>query len=129
MTTVQTVVVTIASLGILALVLGLIRHHLLREKYATAWILVSVLLCSMPWLFDYYVLFASAIGFVDSTTFFLCMAVVILIALVLQCTLALTAAFRQRRAMAQHIAILEKRLSLLEVRMVLLTENKEIAAE
>jgi len=110
----QTLTVVGASIALLLLVLELIRRNMLREKYALAWIFISVSMASVPWLYDLAVPVAKFLGILDPRSFFFLLAILGLLLLSLQFSLALTTAFVHRRGLTQKMALLEQRIHALE---------------
>lgn len=114
MTPRQIVFVTFVALGLLMIVLELIRRRLLRERYSLLWFFVSLVLLSLPWLYDLYVAFGHLVGIVDPESVFYYTAIMGLVLLSLQFSLALSSAHSQRKALIQQVALLENRLRHLE---------------
>jgi len=114
MTPRQVLFVTLVGLGLLILVLELIRRHLLREKYSLLWFFIAVALVTVPPLYGVYQWFARRVGIRDPNTIFFFLAIVGLILLSLQFSLALSTAYYQRKQLIQQTALLENRVRRLE---------------
>jgi hypothetical protein len=112
----QMVFVTFVALALFVLVLELIRRHMLREKYSMVWFLTCIVFLTVPLLYDVYAWFASWVGILDPISLFFYLAIVGLVLLSLQFSLALSTAFYQRKALTQSMALLEQRLRRLEAR-------------
>ncbi len=110
----QTIAVTILALIMLSGVLGLIRSHLMSEKYSVIWILVSLGLLTVPWLHGTYVRIAGLIGIKDPQSFFFFFSILGLAALNLQFTVAISSAFQDRKTLVQELALLRERVRTLE---------------
>lgn len=110
----QIVCVTVIALFLLSLIFESIRRRLLREKYALVWLLIGITAFSIPWLYDGYLVVAEFLGIVTPTSFFFFLAITGLALLSFQFSLALTSAYKQRKAMLQHLALLEQRVRTLE---------------
>ena len=91
-------------------VLELIRRHMFREKYAMLWLVLAAIIASIPWMYPVYVRMGRLVGIKSEMTTFFFGGIVILLLLSLQFTLALTTAYRQRKRLAQKIALLEGRI-------------------
>ena len=114
MTPRQIVFVTAMAVGLLILVLELIRRQMLREKYALLWLSISIGFLTVPWLYDAYAWFAVQVGIVDPISLFFYLAILGVLLLSLQFSLALSTAFYQRKAVGQRVALLEERVRQLE---------------
>ena len=114
MTPRQTIFVTIIGVGLLILVLELIRRQKMREKYALLWIFVAAFIISVPWLHSFYVSIGRLVGIKDPNSTFYFAAIVGLVLLCLQFTLAITTAYNHRKAHTHHLALLEDRVKELE---------------
>lgn len=114
MTPRQIVFVTAVGLALLILVLELIRRQMLRERYSLLWFFICVALLSVPWLYDLYQAAARLAGIKDPNSIFYFMAIVGLVLLSLQFSLALSAAYYQRKQLIQQVALLEERVRRLE---------------
>ena len=95
MTVPQTLFILALGTAVLMLILELIRRNLLREKYAILWLVVAAGILSVPPLFPAYVALGRFVGIESSTSFFLFMAIVGLVLLGLQFSLALSMAHYQ----------------------------------
>ncbi len=114
MTPRQILVISILSLSLLVVILELIRRHFLREKYSLAWLFIGFTSVSIPWFYDYYQSLGRFLGIVNPTSFFFFFAIFGLLLLSLQFSLALTSAYMHRKALTQHLGILEARVRELE---------------
>ena len=114
MTPAQSAFTILIGVFIAVLVFDLIRRHMLREKYAMVWFAIPVFILSIPLLFREYTTLAGFFGIVDPISFFVAVAIVLLLLLCLQFSIALTTAWGQRKTMMQRIAFLEERVRCLE---------------
>ena len=114
MTTAQILSVSVVSLIFLVFILELIRRHKLAEEYALLWIIVAVIFFSVPWLYDLHSTLARFMGIIDPTSYFFFWAIMLLMLLALQACLSLTRSRSHRIALAQNIALLERRVRQLE---------------
>ena len=55
MTPSQRVLVTVVGLGLFGLVVELVRRRRLREEYSLIWVLTSIGLLTLPWMYGFYV--------------------------------------------------------------------------
>jgi hypothetical protein len=114
MTPRQIVFVTAVALALTILVLELIRRHMLRERYSLLWFFICVALLTMPWLYDGYLWVAHRVGIKDPNSIFYFLAIMGLVLLSLQFSLALSTAYYQRKQLIQQVALLENRVRQLE---------------
>ena len=110
----QTVLILLIGWSFLMFTLFLIQRHRFRERYAILWIVVGLLYIGMPYFHGLAARIGHALGFVESVSFFLFTAIMVLFLLSIQFTVALSVAFNQRRSVIQKVAILEKRILDLE---------------
>jgi NADH:ubiquinone oxidoreductase subunit K len=68
----------------------------------------------MPLLFDFYVAVGKSVGIMTPTSVFFLLAILGLMLLSLQATLAASAAYTHRKALTQQFALLENRVAALE---------------
>lgn len=99
---------------LLALVIELVRRHLLREKYTLVWVFTCAGLLSIPWLYDYYAAAGRLVGIIDPNSLFFFMSIMGLVLFSLQFSLAISTAYYQRKALIQQVALLENRVRQLE---------------
>ncbi len=116
MTSRQIVFVILIAVVILFLILELIRRRMLREKYSLLWVMIAVIMLTIPVLYPYYVKLAAYVGIKSPQSFFFYSAIIGLVLLSLQFSLSISTAYRNRKVMAQQMALLEKRIRDLEQR-------------
>ena len=109
--------VTIVGLALFVLVLELIRRQMMREKYSLLWFLAGLLLLSVPWLYGLYAAAGRLVGIVDPNSVFFFAAIMGLVLLSLQFSLAISTAYFQRKTLVQQAGLLENRVRQLEERL------------
>ncbi|MBF0126790.1 MAG: DUF2304 domain-containing protein [Magnetococcales bacterium] len=117
MTPKQSLLILLLGLFFFVGILLLVRSQQFREKYSLLWIGISLLLLSIPFLLDFYLVLGAWIGIVNHISLLTFFAILTLFLLALQFTLALTAAYHQRKEIAQNVALLEGRVAELEKRL------------
>ncbi len=117
MTSKQAILVVLIGWSFLTFTLFLVQRHRFRERYAILWIFVGLLYMAVPLFHDFAAYVGRLIGFEDSVSFILFSGIMALSLLSIQFTLALTVAFNQRKAVIQRVAILEKRIHDLEMKL------------
>ncbi len=110
----QTLLITIIGVLQLLFVFELIRRHMLRERYALLWICIAVAFLTTPFLFDAYVAAGRFVGIMTPTSVFFLLAILGLILLNIQASLAASAAYTHRKILTQQLALLENRVLTLE---------------
>ena len=110
----QILLITVIGVLQLAFVFELIRRHMLRERYALLWICISVIFLTMPFLFEFYVAAGRFVGIMTPTSVFFLLAILGLMLLGVQTTLAASAAYTHRKILTQQLALLENRVRTLE---------------
>lgn len=114
MTPRQIVFVVFVAVGILGLILELIRRRMLREKYSLLWVMISVVMLTIPVLYPYYVKCALSVGIKSPQSFFFYCAIIGLVLLSLQFSISISTAYRNRKVLSQQMALLERRIRDLE---------------
>lgn len=89
------------------LLLYLISRRLLLEKYALLWFMVAIGFVLSPLLYAPLVILNRDYGFPTPTTILFFLAIFFLMLLNLQMALALSRSWKQRKDLAQKVAILE----------------------
>lgn len=110
----QTVAVICLGLGLLSVVLYFVRARQLRERYCMLYVFISVALASVPLLYHPLQRVAGFMGILNMNSFFFFLAILGLCLICLQLSLALSTAYGQRKALAQQVALLEKRVRSME---------------
>lgn len=110
----QTVFITVIGVLQLAFVFALIRRHMLSERYALLWICIAVVFLTIPFLYDVYAAAGRFVGIVSPTSVFLLLAILGLMLLNIQTSLAISAAYTHRKILTQQLALLENRILRLE---------------
>ncbi|MBF0138156.1 MAG: DUF2304 family protein [Magnetococcales bacterium] len=114
MTPRQTMLIVLLGLIFLGSVLIFIQRHMFREKYAILWLVIGVLFVSTPYLYDFFVSIGHYFDIINPTSFFFFFAIIEIILLCIQFTIAISVAFNQRKVTIQNLAILEHRVCELE---------------
>ncbi len=110
----QTLSVFTMGMGLALLVLHCIRKRWLRERYAMLWALITLAMLTIPAMYPIYGFMAAVMGIQDVTSLLFLLSIMSILLLCLQFSLALSAAYGQRKSVAQQVAILEERIVQLE---------------
>jgi len=102
------------SLIFLAAVFQAIIRGRLRVKYALLWLCISILALLSPLLYDLCLYWHEVWAFPTPSVLLLIFAVISLALIGLQLTAAASEAWRERKNLAQHTALMERRLEALE---------------
>ena len=78
------------------------------------WVFIAFVMCSVPFLYNYYAKIGQSLGIREANSFFFYCAIMGLVLLSLQFSISISTAYRQRKTLSQQIALLEKRLYDLE---------------
>jgi len=110
----QTLLITILGFLQLAFVFELIRRQMLRERYALLWLCIAVVFLTIPLLYDFYAAAGRFVGIMAPTSVFFLLAILGLILLSIQASLAASSAYTHRKILTQQLALLENRVQMLE---------------
>ncbi|MFH0823483.1 MAG: DUF2304 domain-containing protein [Pseudomonadota bacterium] len=111
MTPRQTVMMVIVALAFLTLVLQLVRVRRLSERYSLLWIVIALAMATLPWMYDVYIGIAGLTGIYEPPSFFFFFSIMGLTLIALQLSASASTARKQRKLLAQEVALLEKRIS------------------
>jgi len=114
MTPRQILFLVIVAVTMITIILELIRRRLLREKYSLLWVLIALVMLTIPFLYDYYVSLGHYMGIKNPRSFFFYSAIIGLVLLSIQFSISISTAYRNRKVLSQQIALLEKRIRDLE---------------
>jgi hypothetical protein len=117
MTPRQILMVSMVALFFIALVLELIRRHMMREKYSLLWFFIALAALSVPLLYTLYARIANFMGIIEVTNFFFFLAIIALFLMSLQFSLALSSAYARSKVLIQQIGLLENRVRELEQKL------------
>lgn len=106
MTPHQTVFALITSVVVFLLIVELVRRRLLREEYATLWLVTGAAMLGLVVWYDLLLLVTRLIGAVTpSTTLFLC-SILFLLAIAVHYSVIVSRLTTQVKNLAQEVAIL-----------------------
>lgn len=108
------VIVALTGCLILGLLVEFVRRQLVREKYSLLWFFLCAAFFSVPIFYNLYSKIGISIGIKYSTSLFFFVAIIWILLICFQFTLAISTAYNDRKTLNQHIALLENRVSLLE---------------
>lgn len=117
MSPMQIVFVLIVGFLLLGLLLNLIRYGTLSEKYSLVWIVIAFGIIATPLLQPLYNVVIDLFGFVSPVTFYLVCALLLVLLLLLQFSLAFTAERKQRKRMIIELAMLKNELETVSLRL------------
>ncbi len=114
MTPKQTLVIAAVTAFFIVLVLELIRRQRLRERYSMLWFFIALAALTVPLLYGAYAWAARMLGFVEVNNLFVFLAVLALLLLSLQFSIAISTAYQRAKTLVQQIGLLERRVRELE---------------
>ena len=114
MTFLHTILVLILSLFFLAAVFAAIVKGRIRARYALLWFGIGILALFSPLLYAFCEYLFAVWHFPTPSVMLLLCAVVALALICLQLTTVASRSFREQKNLAQHCALLEQRLEVLE---------------
>jgi len=110
----QTIFVSLVGAAVLGVILVTIALHKLREKYSLLWFIIALALISIPWFYPLHVKIAHFTGIKLISSYFFFNAVVLLLLLCFQLSVALSSAWKERKELSIQFGLLEERLQRLE---------------
>jgi hypothetical protein len=98
----------------LLMVLRLVKHRRIWERYAILWVALGFAVLATPLLVDVFDNLLGGLGIKHPPSFYFLVGFIIVLAIILQCTVEITALVRKSRDAVQELAILEERIERLE---------------
>jgi hypothetical protein len=111
------IAVFIISFTLLLFILRLVKNRRIWERYAILWVALGFSVLAFAFLVDFVDRILLDLHIEHPPSFYLLVAIVCVLLIILQCTVEITTLVRQNRDAVQAIAILEERVHEMERRL------------
>ena len=112
------IAVFLISLVLLLFILRMVKNRRIWERYAILWVALGFAVVGFPFVADIFDAGLEKLGVEYQPAFYLLVAVIAILLILLQCTVEITTLVRRSRDAVQELAILKERVGELEKRLV-----------